>query len=49
LQISDDFFSPEADIEMGDGITISSHPNNAMEVRWRKRKPGKRWWHITDL
>jgi hypothetical protein len=49
LQIGDDFFCPEADIEMGDWITISSHPNNAMEIRWRERKPGKRWWHIADL
>jgi hypothetical protein len=32
LQIREDLFSPEADIDMGNRISISSYPNNAMEV-----------------
>jgi hypothetical protein len=49
LQIREDLLSPEADIDMSDGIAISSYPNNAMEVRWREGKSGKRRWHIADL
>ena len=32
LQVRKDLFSPEADIEMGDRITVSSYPNDAMEI-----------------
>jgi hypothetical protein len=49
LQIRNDLFSPEADIKVGDRITVSRHPNNAMEVRGRECKCRQRRRNITNL
>jgi len=49
LQIRDDVLCPEADIDMGYGISVSSHPNNTVKVRWWECQRGQRRGQIAHV